>query len=504
MEVAKILRAARIISWSTRLLSIAAGFVTVRLLIDRLGTAGYGEFAYGIATLTTIVGIDLGFAQALPRLVARLPLAEDQASARTFWATLAMCVAGLLILQVTLLGGACFLHASAPQVSQYGPWDLFATGLVMILATLLALSSALFAGFQMFGFSGVGKLLRPLLYVLAIIGLWWWHLATVRTALWASALTLFVANFVMFAQLIARNGSKMHWSWRDFPAAHRSQLVEMGSFSLRGWLFSLSTVMVTSGAVLAVGTLFAASDVAHLQIAIVIFMGVSASITGGLVPLTTIAAASDEREEAGRNRVAEAGRQLVGETAVLSAAAVIGILNFGGPVVALLLGAEGGDAQLVRDIYLLTLLICALGIGATPLFTFRYALVTAADNARYSTAVFVSSLLCLGAGVLAAALTHELLYIGLAIGMAMVYRCVQAWRMRPGVLRATRIWPVALFMLCLLLLFEAVALAIGQLDRAGVANSFVQMLIFGLFASMAYWQRTRLARMVARKMSVNS
>lgn len=501
MEVSRLLRAARVISWTTRILSMAAGFITVRLLIDRLGTSGYGEFVYGVATLTAIVGIDLGSAQALSRFVARLHLNEDVASVRTFWASLALGVAGLFVIQVLLLGVACVAHVVAPQVAGYGALDLLAAGLVMILATLLGLSSFLFAGFQMFGFSGMGKLMRPLLYVLALFGLWFWHLATVRTALWASVLTLLVANLVMFIQLIVRNGAKMHWSWRDFPAAHRAQLVELGAYSLRGWLFSLSTVLVTSGAVLAVGALFSPADVAHVQIAIVIFMGISASITGSLVALTTIAAATDQTLEAGRARVSEAARQLVSETAVLSAAAVIGIVNFGAPVVKLLLGADGADPALVTHIHELTMIICALSIGFTPLFTFRYALVSAEDNARYSSAVLIVSLLCVAAGVAIAALAQDLLYVCLAIGAAMFYRCVQAWRMRPGALRATRLAPLAIFMLVLLAFFELLALGVGWLAHAGLSNVYVQMGIFGIFALLAYAQRARLARLAARMMA---
>ena len=113
---------------------------------------------------------------------------------------------------------------------------------------------------------------------------------------------------------------RLGWSWHDFPAAHLDELREVASYSLRGWMFSLSTL--------------------------------------------------------GRERIAGTARNLVEETIVFAAVLLVFFANYGSAVLSLLLESQVGDSIFIAHTQsiLLTAVLPALAI--LPFFVFRFAMVS--------------------------------------------------------------------------------------------------------------------------------
>jgi hypothetical protein len=291
--------------------------------------------------------------------------------------------------------------------------------------------------------------------------------------------------------LIRVRGSQMRPTWSQFAQSIQPMIAQLTSYSLRGWLFSLSTILIASGSIVVMGFLGEPTDVAHLQIAMIVYTGISASITGGMTPLTTIVAASDIKTDAGRARVAVAARRLVDETAFLSAAAIVGIAVYGRQVIALLIGEPELSSANVLATYMLALLVNVPALAVTPFFTFRFALVGVHENARYSAATLWWTVIALGLGTLVAALTGKLIAVALGIAVALSYRGTKAYEMGAGYLPEfdrRHIWMLLLRNALLPVLVAAVLTLLGFAARLG---DLLQIVVYGVIVGAAYLWRVR-------------
>lgn len=145
MEVAAILRSARFASWSYRLISTAVGFLSIRLIIEAVGTDGYGHVALALALLTTIGAIDFGFLQALPRFVARMERTGDSGA---FWATSLAATAALLLFQLLALACSAVAVDAVDHIEDLSTSSLVFGGILYVSGTALSVSGAIFAGFS--------------------------------------------------------------------------------------------------------------------------------------------------------------------------------------------------------------------------------------------------------------------------------------------------------------------------------------------------------------------
>lgn len=495
MNLQKVLRTARVMSWTYRLLSTAVGLVTVRLINDRIGIAGYGDVAFLLAFMTGVGAIDLGFLQSLSRFVASHS-AEDDRQRGQFWASCALILAGLCALQMMLMVALCIALGFGGQLRALALGEVLMIGTLILAGNLMTAASAVYAGWQRYGMSSFAKIGRSLAYLGAIVTLWSLDGLSVRTVLWSNALAALLPNLLVASILFWRSRTALRWSWQGYPSAHREQLREISSYSLRGWLFTASTILVSSGTVFVAGLIMPAATAAKLQIAIVLYTGVAAFVTGAMVPLTTIRARFGDASPDSVGKVARTAHSLVEETIVLTAILLSFFLHYLGTVLALLLGDQARDPALLSLTRQVVAIALLPGLAILPWFTFRFALVGHDENALYSRRLFIGTIIALCAGSAVAWLTGSPLAMAAGVAAALVYRGTLAYRLGHGVLpglRATGILvPLAVALaVCTALSWLANQVAPGwRLGELGDAH--LQAALYLLACSVLYLLRSRL------------
>lgn len=496
MNVLSVLRVARTISWTYRLLSTAVGLITIRLINDRLGVAGYGDIAFVLAMLMGTLAIDFGLLQSMPRFVARYARPEQADRGPVFWATSALACMLLLMLQM----GFILLLVSALQLGgqlhTLTPLGFASIGATLVLGNVLTVGSAIYGGWQRYGVGGIAKILRSLSYLVAVVGLWRIDELTVQSVLWANALTLLVPNLLVTAVLVVRHRHALRWSWTGFPGPQTAELRVVSSYALRGWLFTLSTTLLTSGSVAAAGFLLAAPDVAKLQIALVLYTGVAAFLTGGMMPLTTIVSRLSDGSRESQAKIILTTQALLQESLLLSAALLVFFAKFGVAVIGLLLGQQTAQPDLAQATATLAMWVLLPGLAALPLFTFRFAIVDADDNGAYCKHVFAVTVLLVAAGCGAAAATGKPLALAASIGAILVYRAALGHRMSRHVLPGFRWRTMLIPFLAMLGTFAALALATHWARPgwriAGMDDVHLQGLLYLFAAGVLYAARQRL------------
>lgn len=504
MNLQKVLRMARVMSWTYRILSTAVGLVTVRLINDRIGLSGYGDVAFLLAFMTGVGAIDLGFLQSLSRFVARHSDGKD-AQRGQFWASCALFLGGLGALQLALMAALCVALGLGGQLRSLGLGEVMAIGALMVIGNLMTAASAVFAGWQRYGMSSFGKIGRSLAYLTTIVALWSLDELSVRTVLWANAVAALLPNLLVAGILLWRSGAALRWSWQGFPPAHIDQLRDIASYSLRGWLFTASTILVSSGTVFVAGLILPASTAAKLQISLVLYTGVAAFVTGAMTPLTTIRARFADESHESLSKVARSAHSLVEETIVLTAILVGFFTHHLGMVLALLLGEQARDPALLSLTRQVVTIALLPGLAILPWFTFRFALVGHDENARYSRRLFIGTLVALGFGAAGAWLTGSPLAMAISVAAALVYRGTLAYRLGhhvlPGLRSSGILVPLAVALaLCTALSWLAQQVAPGW--RFGeFGDTHLQAGLYLIAAALLYLFRSRLRPLVGLRLS---
>jgi O-antigen/teichoic acid export membrane protein len=489
---------ARVMSWTQRLLATAAGFITIRLIIERIGPHGYGQVAIALAALAGVAGVDLGLTQALARFVALYESRLRGLRRQVFWTSLLILVGLLFVFQTVLFTGVALAYERFHELEGLGSGEFLLLGLVLVAGTALSISAAVFAGFQLYGPNAAGKIGKSLLYVVAVIYLWYTFDLTVRSALWANVVAIFAANAVMCAMCFAKLGSQMSFTCRGFPRLHRRFVRPIAEYSVRGWTFALSTILLSFASVVVAGFLEPPAVVASLQIALTLFAGITAFITGGMAPMATIVARWGGADLESRQKIAVAARGLLTETVHMTAAIVVGVIHFGRPAIELVVGSQAQNQALIDDTYWMAVLVNVLGIGVMPFFMYRFALVDKAANARYSNSAFVFSVLALAAGTLVSLIFSGLTAMAAAVGAALAYRGIKAYRMGWQVLPDPASTParILLSLAKALMLYEVLALAVLALRFLAEIPGIVQVGVYVGLSFVAYLLRRRLRRLV--------
>jgi hypothetical protein len=428
MNIQSILRTARISSWTYRLLSTAVGLVTVRLINDRVGLSGYGDLAFLLAFLTGVCAIDLGLLQSLSRFVARLQ-ADPPQRREIFWASCILFAGAVFFLQCTLVVVLAVALGLSDQLRSLSLAEILSLGLAFIVGNLLTASSSVYAGWQRYGSAAAAKIIKSLVYLLAVLALWAEGHLSVRTVLWASALCALLPNLLLTLNLVLRHRRELHSSWSGFPTAHWRLGGEMLDYSLRGWLFTASTILVSSGAVFLSGLVMSAPAVAKLQLGLVLYTGVAAFVTGSMSPLSTIRARLSDDSPESRQKVSAAARSLTEESIVMVAMLGSFFALHIDLVLRLLIGPQAADPAVLSLTRWSVLTVLLPGLLVLPWFTFRFALVSHAENARYSQGLFlVTGALLLMATGIASVWPHPQV-IAVAVGAALTYRGTLAFAM---------------------------------------------------------------------------
>ncbi len=504
MNVNGILRTARLASWAYRVVSTVAGLVTIRLINDQVGLVGYGEVAVVLSFLGGIAVVDFGFLQAISRFTARFDHV-DQASRRPyFWTACALAATGLFVFQVTLIVCMTVVLGFIDKLPNFNMGELMSLGFVMMLGNMLSAGSAIFAGFQRYGMAAAAKIARTLAYLIVIVMFWATGELTVHTVLWSNSLTLLVANTLICLLLLAMLRDRLGWNWHDFPAAHLAELREFTTYSLNGWMFSLSTVLVSSGGIVAAGLILPLQEVAKLQVVLVLYSGVAVFVTGSMTPLSTIIARNSDGSALGRERIAGTARNLIEEAIVFTAVLLVFFTNYGSAVLSLLLGSKVADSILIAQTQsiLLTAVLPALAI--LPFFVFRFAMVSTEDNAAFSKRVVVGTIVALATGFAASAFCRSLFGLAAGVGVALMFRGALAYRMGkhilPGLTLPRLLMPLAAALLVCSLLSLAIKLATPVGRSLGFNSVFAQAALYLMFSTIFYMQRTRLHRIIGLRL----
>jgi hypothetical protein len=452
LNIQQVLRTARLISWTYRLLSTLVGLVAVRLVNDGIGLAGYGDLAFLLAFVTGVGAIDLGFLQSMSRFVARLE-GDPSRERGAFWATCLLLIVGLFILQGMLVVLLAAALGATGQLRGLAVHEAIAIGTTFIVGNLLTVSAAVYAGWQRYGMSGAAKIGRSLIYLVAVVLLWYTNELSVRSVLWANALAILAPNALVVIFLLARQRSGVRCSWAGFPSAHRSQGGEMLNYSLRGWLFTASTIAVSSGAVFVAGLVLPATSVAKLQIGLMLYTGTAAFVTGSMVPLTTIRSRLSDKSAESRAKISATARSLT-EDAIMVVAILLGFFtHYTDLVLNLLIGTQASDPTVLSQTRMVVLVVVLPGLAVLPWFTFRFALVEHDENARYSARLFAATAAFLTVTALAGAFWSDPLIVAVGVAFALVYRGSLAFAMgayvAPG-LSSIRVLTalVSVFVLC--------------------------------------------------------
>ena len=442
MNISQILHRARVISWSQRALSTIVGLVTVRLINDKIGLAGYGDIAFIIAFIGGLCAIDLGFLQSMSRFVARLSSDRSQQRGH-FWASCMLFVLGLFILQMGLLLALSFLLGSIGELRAFSLVEVVGLGTVLIVGNILSAGSAVYTGWQQYGLAGAAKIMRSFVYLTFIGLLWVLGDISISTVLWSYALAALLPNLLTAIVLFSRSRAAMKADWNNFPLAHYQELLNIASYSLYGWLFTASTILISSGTIFLVGLMLPAENVAKLQIALMLYAGVAAFVTGGMVPLTTIRARFADSSTGSLKKVADTARKLVEESIVLAAILSGFFLYYLSPVLGLLLGEQAQDPQLLLETRLLVTIVVLPGLMILPWFTFRFALVQRGENANYSKQLFIGTCFAIAMSVAVGFFTASLLAVAFGVAAALIYRGTLAYWLGRGVLPGVRAVAIA-------------------------------------------------------------
>lgn len=496
MKVRKILRTARLVSWSYRLLSLVAGFAVIRIINEAVGIEGYGTAAYVLAIFAGLQSIDLGVLQSVSRYVARYQASEMVVDIAVFWSALVAFACVLTLFQILLLLIGLYFSGLFDFQVPIAVGQFIWLGVLSVIANVFTIGSSIFAGYQQYGLAGIAKISRVLIYVGVVVYLWYAEHLDVVSVLWASVCSTLAANVFGMAILMALHGREISFLWRGFPARHRTVVSDILSFSLFGWLITLSSIAITTGSVIVMGTAFSLVEVAQLQIAIVLLNGVTAFMTGGMSPLTTIAARCADGSPDSLAKRAKATSQLMDETILLSAVVLVFLLFHLSPFVGLLLNDEDRSFEVLSKTHVMILLVLLPCIMSMPFYLFKLALVGKVENARYGRGVAWLTLVFLVIGFSAAVMTESSFWLGAAIGGALMVRSGFAFYLGKHNLPHVSIVKVAarlllavaaLSLLSLLCSLLPVDVSLGELGAA-----HFQGLLFGCVALGIYFFRRRL------------
>ena len=418
------------------------GLVTVRLINDQIGMAGYGDVAFMLAFMGGVCAIDLGFLQSLSRFVARHSSDRSQLRGQ-FWASCVLFIIGLFVLQTGLLIVLSFLLGSIGELRTFSLIEVLGLGAVLMIGNILSAGSAVYSGWQQYGLAGTAKITRSIVYLTFISFLWVLGGISVRAVLWSYALAALLPNLLVVIALFVRSGAAMKADWNNFPYAHRQELRNIASYSLHGWLFTASTILISSGTIFLAGLMLPAEKVAKLQIALMLYSGVAAFVTGGMVPLTTIRARFADASTDSLKKVADAAHKLVEESIVLAAILSCFFVYYLTTVLGLLLGDQVRDPQLLLETYQLVTVVLLPGLVILPWFTFRFALVQRDENANYCKQQFIGTCFALAMSVALGFLTTSPLAVSFGVAAALIYRGILAYRLGRAVLPGIRAIAIA-------------------------------------------------------------
>ena len=478
------------------MISSLVGLVCLRLINDGIGASGYGELAFVLAYIGGVCAIDLGFLQSIPRFVSQYSRPQLCSRRGIFWASCLLFISGLLVIQVVLLALILPAKGNINQFHSFSSIEILALGVTMITGNLLSAFSAILRGRQQYGRAGIAKIANSLCYLVAVILLSSFHDVTVKSVLWSYALATLIPNLILAIALITHDASVMQLRWEGFPIHHFKQLGNLVKYSLYGWLFTATTILISSGTIFGAGLILPSDSVAFLQISIALYTGVAAFVTGGMSPLTTIKSRLEDSSPDSAQKIAFTAHHILQECVVITAIILGFFVHHLNLLLSILLGTTAQDPFHFHQIFLLVAVVLFPGLFILPWFTFRFALVSLAESRRYSIKVFTFSALALLIALLITILAKNPMPIAICVALILVYRSLLAYQMGssvlPGLSRLSIILPLTIaFGACIgINLFISVVLF--RFSHNHSTYDYLHALLYMVAAVLIYILRDRL------------
>ena len=438
-DINVILRNTKITAWGHRVLTLLSAFVVTKLLIQELGLDGYGVFAIYTSIFTIIISFDFGISQSLSRFIARTN--KDGVSkkerdsfylAAGFFFFAVVAFQGLLL----VLSGRVYL-AFNPRVAIETDLLLYA-GLLLNISFVFGVNRFIFAGFQLYGIHGLGKILVTLSY-LAMIWIWYFtDNLDLTKALFIYGWSRAGSNILMFIVLLVvlKRRLGLRWTGHQYSLVV-NQFSKLFHYSIYSSLFGLSTVLYSNLSVLIVGVFLSEKDVSVFRLILVIITTSTAPLTAIMPPLSTIVAQYKNTKL--HENIYRAIMNLHVDIVLMSVAGLILYIFYGASFVELIVGEKG--QLVVSKVYNYSLIVLIPTLLSMPFFMCRFMLVDTDQNKRYSLVTLWVTVIGMSVGVVGVMLAKSLLPMLISISGVLFFRSLSAYFMAKG--REATVIPVS-------------------------------------------------------------
>lgn len=425
MNVLSIINTARISSWSYRIISTIVGMLSIRLINEEMGINSFSAVSFYLAFLMGLIAFDFGLLQSTSRFVSKYNSPRYKDEAIIFWDSLITSYFFLLLFQLLLLTLLSLFISLSGYLNDISSASFICLGLIFILSNILSSISLVYAGLQNYAVLGFVKISKSVLYFIAVLALYIHHSVSVISILWISAITFFTPNFILFLWVIIFKSNFLAKNILSLFKINTIKIKELFVYSFQGWLFTFSNIIISYGSVVIAGLYLPQAEAGKVQIAIALYAGIAAFLTGAMTPITTIYSRFlDDSIESTYKRTA-ALYAVLNETILLSGILVVFFYNFSYLVLDFLLPQK--NVNLLNHTNRNVLILILPSLLTLPFFVFRFTLVSSRLNKIYCARLFLSTVVIFIFALFLAYLTKKTEVVVAASSVALVLRSMLSY-----------------------------------------------------------------------------
>ncbi len=471
--------AAAATTWIFRIINAVSGIITLPLILFYLNKNEYGLWVL-IGQVSRFLGMsDLGIANAISRFVARFRGQNDKDSIDVVISTVLVLTVALGILVALLTFAiAPWIPAILGIGEDYASVSktvFIITGLSLALMFPTRIGMGILTGYQYYGPHGVGKIVKSLLFLLAIVILAWMKQLNVISLAFASGITVLIGQILLFYVAWRMTGP-----WKILPSncslKMAKEMLSLGSSTI---LVTLSKLFYNQGMGIALGRIAGLGSVAIYGVASTIVMDIEPIIGAIGSAMPTLASEFQARGE--MEKLKRIINLSILVTFALTLSAMAGLFVYAEPILRFFLKkGSWSDADLSQIGYVILIMFVGVAFWLPQLVS-RSTLQAVGRHWAVTYAVLGSSIVALGIaifamlngwGVYGAALGFgmELLFQGIILFPPMICKFlgeslremfVKAYL--PGFLTGIAVFAVALFLSWILPPDSVVNLILGIL-----------------------------------------
>jgi len=425
MNVLSIINTARISSWSYRIISTIVGMLTIRLINEEIGINSFSAISFYLSFLMGLVAFDFGLLQSTSRFVSKYNSPRYKDERIIFWGSLITSYFFLLLFQLVLLALLSIFISLSGYLNDITPASFICLGLIFILSNILSSISLVYAGLQNYAVLGFVKISKSVFYFIAVLALYIHHSMSVTSILWISAITFLAPNLILFLWVIIFKPNFLAKNIFSSFKVNTIKIKELFVYSAQGWLFTFSNIIISYGTVVIAGLYLPQAEAGKVQIAIALYAGIAAFLTGAMTPITTIYSRfSDDSIESTHKRT-NALYAVLNETILLSGILVVFFYNYSYLVLDFLLPQK--DVNLLTHTNRNVLILILPTLLTLPFFIFRFTLVSSRLNKVYCIRFFLSTVVIFSFALFLAYLTKKTEIVVIASSVALVLRSMLSY-----------------------------------------------------------------------------